>query len=191
MSKKKMLFNGNNFFSFGIGTTTESEAFILNAGLTNSTEKDAIRELVNNLIGYSIWSKFKAVYPMVGGTASSQKFNLINPLNSDLAFRLSFQGTWVHSATGAKPNGTNAYASTFLNPLTDMSLNNNHISYYSRTEITETGKSEMGVVGALFNTSVLLLAFRRNTGFTSVFNLGQALTSEIATTNAIATTKSA
>jgi hypothetical protein len=57
----------------------------------------------------------KALYPFVGGTASQHKFNLKNPLDTDAAFRLVFNGGITHSSTGVKGNGTNAYYQTFIN----------------------------------------------------------------------------
>jgi hypothetical protein len=77
----------------------------------------------------------KALYPFVGGTASTHKFNLKNPVDSDAAFRLVFNGGWTHSSTGANPNGTNAYADTFYNPNTSALLNDASLSFYSREDI--------------------------------------------------------
>lgn len=111
----------------------DAQAFITAAGITNTTQQNAINQLVLDLKSYSIWTKFKALYPFVGGTATTHKFNLKNPLDTDAAFRLVFSGGWVHSSTGALPNGTNAYADTFLIPLSNLSQNSTHISVYSRT----------------------------------------------------------
>lgn len=109
------------------------------AGVTLSdTEKTAINTLVVNLKAANIWSKMKALYPFIGSTATSQKFNLINPADTNAAFRLSFQGGWTHSSNGATPNGTNAYANTFLNPST-LTLNNTHNCIYIRTNVDELG----------------------------------------------------
>jgi len=112
---------------------SDAQAFITAANITDSTQKTAINQLVTDMKGYGLWSKMKAVYPFVGGTAASHKWNLKNPLDTNAAFRLVFSGGWTHSNTGAKPNGTNAYADTFLTSSTSLSLNNAHISYYSRT----------------------------------------------------------
>jgi hypothetical protein len=67
--------------------------------------------------------------------ASQFKYNLVNPVDSDAAFRLVFNGGWTHSSNGATPNGVNAYADTKLNENTIMTLNSTHLSYYSRTNI--------------------------------------------------------
>lgn len=65
--------------------------------------------------------------------ANQFKYNLVNPVDSDAAFRLVFNGGWTHSANGATPNGTNGYADTKLVPSSVLALNNAHLSFYSRT----------------------------------------------------------
>ena len=109
----------------------DAQAFITAAAIADPTQQAAINTLVVDLKGYSIWTKMQALYPMVGGTASTHKFNLKNPLDTDAAFRLVFSGGWTHSANGALPNGTNAYADTFITPSTSLSLNSTHISYWA------------------------------------------------------------
>jgi hypothetical protein len=111
----------------------DATAFIAAAGITNLTQAAAISTLVNDLKTYGLWTKMKALYPMVGGSAASHKFNLKDPRDLDIAFRLTFNGGWTHSATGALPNGSNGYAETWLNENNVLTLNNEHISYYSRT----------------------------------------------------------
>lgn len=114
----------------------DAQAFITAAAITNPTQQTAINTLVLSLKANGIWTKMKAIYPFVGGTATSHKFNLKNPLDTDAAFRLVFNGGWTHSANGATPNGTNAYADTFLIPSTNLITNNFNYSYYSRNTTT-------------------------------------------------------
>jgi hypothetical protein len=128
----------------GITTDADAQAFITAAAITDPTQQAAINTLVVDLKGYSVWTKMKALYPMVGSTASQQKFNLKDPRDLDAAFRLVFSGGWTHSSTGALPNGTNAYADTKLNPLLNLSQNSTHISYYSRTN-NDANSVEIGV----------------------------------------------
>lgn len=134
----------------------DAQAFITATGITDLTQKNAINQLVLDLKGYSIWTKFNALYPMVGGTATTHKYNLKNPLDTNAAFRLSFVGGWTHSANGVLPNGTNAYADTFFNPVTQsIAQNNFFLSAYSRTNSTlgapyEIGNSDTWFSGAKF-----------------------------------------
>ena len=117
----------------GGGIDADAQAFITAASITDSTQQSAINTLVTQLKTYGIWAKLKAVYPFVGGTATSHKFNLKDPRDLDAAFRLVFNGGWTHSATGAKPNGTNGYADTKFIPSTNLGAYSVHLSYYSRT----------------------------------------------------------
>jgi hypothetical protein len=84
----------------------------------------------------------KAIYPFVGGTATTHKWNLKDPRDVDAAFRLQFNGGWTHSSTGADPNGTTAYANTFFIANSNLSLYNGHLSYYARENITVTGTTQ-------------------------------------------------
>ena len=111
----------------------DAQAFITAASITDATQQSAINQLVVDLKGYGIWIKMKALYPFVGGTASTHKFNLKDPRDLDAAFRIVFNGGWTHNSNGVTPNGTNAYADTKLNDNSTMTLNNAHISIYSRT----------------------------------------------------------
>jgi hypothetical protein len=84
------------------------------------------------------WAKFKGVWVYVGGTDSRHKWNIINPLDTNAAFRQAFFGGWTHGPTGAQPNGFNAYANTFLAPNGNQSLTSGHFSIYSRTVAAST-----------------------------------------------------
>tara|TARA_R110000868_G_scaffold117006_1_gene310959 strand:+ start:221 stop:1018 length:798 start_codon:yes stop_codon:yes gene_type:complete len=95
----------------------DAQAFITATGISG-TNASAINTLVIDLKAASIWSKMKALYPIIGGTATSHKFNLKNPLDTDAAFRLVFAGGVTHSSNGFEGNGTNGFANTFVNPNT-------------------------------------------------------------------------
>lgn len=122
----------------------DAYAFLLAINNTSSTIATAIDQLVVGLKNYNLWSKMKAVYPFVGGTATTNKYNLINPVDSNSAYRLIFGGGWTHTSSGATPNGINAYADTNLIPFTALTANSNHISYYSIVN-NNNGLFDMGV----------------------------------------------
>ena len=144
---------------------TEAQAFITAAGITASTQISAVTQLVTDLKTYGLWSKMKAIYPFVGGTANAHKFNLKDPLDSNASFRLSFIGGWVHSATGAKPNGTNGYADTFLTQIEAGGYSDIHLSYYSRTNnVAAAQMVEMGRGSGLVSNSYTNAYFRLSTG---------------------------
>ncbi len=126
-----------SFVSAG-GTDADAQAFIMAAGITDATQQSAIITLVTDLKGYGIWSKMKAIYPFVGGTSSTHKWNLKDPRDLDAAFRLVFNGGGTHSSNGWLPNGTNGYANSYFNPNTNLIINSGHIAVYSRTQIATT-----------------------------------------------------
>jgi len=123
----------------GGGVDPDAQAFITAAAITNPTQQSAINTLVVDLKGYNIWTKFKAIYPIVGGSSSTHKWNLKDPRDLDAAFRLTFTNSWTHSSTGMTPDGVSAFANTFLVPSTNLSLNSTHISSYLRTNLQFAG----------------------------------------------------
>ena len=159
--------------SGGGGIDADAQAFITAASITDSTQQSAINTLVTQLKTYGIWTKMKALYPMVGGTATSHKFNLKDPRDADAAYRLVFNGGWVHSSTGAKPNGSNTYANTGLVPNTVLQTNSTHLSYYSRTNVLEASNEIMAGNGG---SSIIDLYVRFTNGnmlsriYTSTFS---------------------
>jgi len=147
-------------------------AFINAAGITNLTQQQAIIDLVIDLKGFGLWTKMKAIYPFVGGTATTHKYNLKDPRDLNAAFRLVFSGGWTHSSTGALPNGTNAYAETYLTPSTSLSQNSSHLSYYSRTNAS-TNSSEIGSIANDATRGIYLLYSYSGSAFKS-FNSAQS-----------------
>jgi hypothetical protein len=111
-------------------------AFMTAAGITDTTQKDAINTLVLDLKAASIWALLDVFYPFVGGTATTHKYNLMNPLDTDAAFRAIFNGGITHSSTGMLPNGTTGYVDTNYNPYTIYGpggSNNQAMGWYCRT----------------------------------------------------------
>ena len=149
-----------NPYAFGVSYDPDAQAFFTASGLTGATNLTAINNLVVALKGFGIWSKMKAIYPMIGGTAALHKWNLKDPRDLDAAFRVVFLGGWTHSATGALPGGVNGYADTKLNMSTNYSVNTSvHISYYSRTSGAFTTQ-DMSVFNG---TTFTALAIQRGT----------------------------
>lgn len=143
---------GFNAVSRGVAFDPDALSFITAASITDATQQGAVNQLVLDLKAASIWSKMKAVYPFVGGSASSHKWNLKDPRDLDAAFRLSFSGGWTHSANGADPNGTNAYADTFFNPST---WTNEHLSFYSGENTATATAIDIGSVSSSSNRYLL------------------------------------
>lgn len=119
-----------------ISYDADAEAFFTAASITDTTQKSAVNQLVLDLKGYNIWSKIKALYPIVGGSAGSHAVNLKTPGT----YNLTFSTGWTHANTGMTP--TSAYADTALAPSTAFSATDNkHLSFYSRTNATTSSNS--------------------------------------------------
>ena len=127
----------------GGGVDPDAQAFITAASITDPTQQRAINQLVVDLKGYNIWTKMKGIWPFVGGTATTHKWNLKDPRDLDAAFRLLFINGWTHSANGALPNGLNGYANTNFPTNLFTSANNFGIGSYTRTNTI--GGAEIGV----------------------------------------------
>lgn len=138
---------------------SDAQAFITAAAITDATQQTAINTLVVGLKTDSLWTKMLAVYPFVGGTAAQHKYNLKNPQDTNAAFRLNFSGSWTHTPSGSKPDGTTAYANTFLAPSINLSLgsvNGSSFSHYSRTNSVDAGTpygTKIGAANSSFNLS--------------------------------------
>jgi len=151
-----------NQFSF---YDPDALAFFTAASITDTTQKSAVNTLVLSLKSANIWTKMKALYPVVGGSASSHAVNLKQPGT----FTLSFATGWTHSSTGMTPNGA-TYANTNLVPSTaPLTLNNTHLSIYSRTS-SNLGVTDIGQYWVNGGTQayLLILAAGRSTDNNSV-----------------------
>lgn len=160
--------------SSGGGGDPDAEAFFTAAGITDQTQKDAVTQLVTDLKGYGIWDKASAIYPIVGGTASSHSYNL-----KDTA---SYQITWVnsptHSSTGVDYNGTTQYGDTNLNQLSVIAEDSEHFSVYILDNIDEV-RVDIGVTTSGGTGSMMYTRF--GTNFTGRNQGASASNSAVAT----------
>lgn len=125
-------------------TDRDALAFLEAAQIYNTNDQRAIVNLVRSLKRTGLWSKMAAIYPLIGGTASSHKWNLKDPRDVDAAFRLVFSGGWTHNSNGIIGNGTNSFADTKYNGLSSGSRNNWSRSIYSRTSTNTQTQIECG-----------------------------------------------
>jgi len=132
----------------GISYDADATAFFTAASITNTTQKSAVNTLVIDLKAANIWTKMKALYPVVGGSASSHAVNLKQPGT----FNLSFSTGWTHSITGMTPNGA-AFSTTNMNTSVNLTSNNAHVSYYITTEPSSNAQV---VIGNVDNTGSYL-----------------------------------
>jgi hypothetical protein len=148
----------------------DATAFLNVTGITDPTIKDAVNDLVIDLKSYGIWTKMKAIYPFVGGTATTHKFNLKDSRDLDASFRLAFSGGWTHSSNGALPNGTNGYANTFFVPSTNLVIGSQHLSVYNRTNNTPSRADSRDIGTEASNQSSFIATRRVDNLFISRMN---------------------
>ncbi len=116
--------------------------FIIAATITSSIQMYAIDRLVKRFKDSGLWNKFNAIYPFVGGTATTHKYNLKDPRDLDAAYRLTISAGWTHTSNGMI--GTGAVfgcpsCSTSLSPNSVLSSTDYHLSLYSRTNNQTSG----------------------------------------------------
>jgi hypothetical protein len=109
-------------------------------GSLTTTEQTATEQLVKDLKAYGIWTKMKAIYPMVGASAAACAQNL-----KSSSFTGTFTSGWTFASTGVTPNGTSAFMNTGLNASTQLSTPS-HLSKYTGTnDNTGTDEIDMGI----------------------------------------------
>lgn len=110
-----------------------------------TAEKTGTNQWFLDMDNYGLYTKVIAAWLMIGSTAGAHKWNAVSPLDTNGAYRLTWNGGWTHSSTGALPNGSDAYASTHMTPAASgITQNDVSISYYSRT--SGSGGRDMGTV---------------------------------------------
>ena len=138
------------------GIDPDAQAFITAAAITDPTQQSAINTLVVDLKGYNVWTKMKALYPFVGGTASTHKFNLKNPLDTNAAFRIVWSGGITHNSNGVTFGGVNGFGNTFLTPSL-LPQNSNSQMFYNRvlpTTVSYNGTNNF-LLGSYSNGTVI------------------------------------
>ena len=133
-------------------------AWIAATSETDTTIISALNTLETDLTTYGLTSKMKALYPFCGGTAAKHKFNFLDARDLDAAYRLTFSGGWTHSSTGALPNGTNAYANTFIIHKDVIPRDSGCLLYYSNSvgAVTSTDYYDMGAYSVSSNLAMLI-----------------------------------
>lgn len=114
--------------SSAYGTLTT--AWIAATGETDLTILGALNTLESDLTTYGLTSKMKALYPFVGGSSTKHSYNFINTSQ----YQITWYGGVTHNSNGITGNASNGYGDTGLNDDSILSLNNAHISIYSRTD---------------------------------------------------------
>ncbi len=109
--------------------------FVTASGISG-TDSTAIDYLVRALVDSSLIDSMYAIYPIAGDVDTIHRLNLLSPYDADTSYRLTFNGTVTHDATGMVGNGTTGYGNTHFSPYSEMNINSYHISFTSATNST-------------------------------------------------------
>lgn len=124
-------------------------AFLAAAGVSDPTIGAALDTLVATLKSDGIWTKLDAIYPFVGGTAFTHKFNLKNPADTDAAFRITWAGTVTHDANGITGDGSTGYGNTHYDPSVQIPANEGSLGVY----VQSNGSLTTGEIGCIVSGS--------------------------------------
>ena len=118
--------------SLDFGIDADAQAFFdrvtTAGGSLSNTEKTAVNQLVLDMKSYLIWTKMKAIYPMVGASAAACSQNL-----KSSSFTGTFNGGWTYASTGVTGNGTTGYMNTGISASGQLSISSAHMSSYNNT----------------------------------------------------------
>ncbi len=163
-----MILATHGLIAGNITLDSDAQAFITAAGITNTAEKLAVNYLVVQLKSLTVWTRLIALYPFVGGTATSHMYNLKNPLNTDAAFRLTFGGTVTHNSNGVTFSSSNGFANTHVIPNTHFVANKESIGLYSRTAAASPTVNEVDMGCAAGSTTRDQMILRLSTDATQL-----------------------
>jgi hypothetical protein len=143
-------------------TTSDQDVknFITASGISDDyLTCSAINELVGDLKSYNIWNKMYLIYPFVGASASSSKYNLINT------------GSYIAAYTGSgnpiifNENGvtTNSASSSYINSYWFPNAVSNwstsaSLSIYSRTPQSQSYDMGTQIAGTTGNQTALIIS---------------------------------
>lgn len=140
-----------------------------------ATEKTAVNDLVVQLKSDASWGSMYFLYPFVGGTASSCKWNLKNPVDTDAGYRITWQNpsNATFSAEGVKGDGSTFAGNTHFNPST-FGGNERHLSVYTNQASSVAGYDMGCNAPGVGNNNVIITNFNNNTSYAGFGNFQTA-----------------
>jgi len=118
---------------------------ITSGGTVNATMSAATNTLFTDLKSNGLYSKMIAMYPYVGGTASSHSINAL--LNK--SFDITWNGGITHGISGTTANGTNGYGVTNFHPSNYVDKTKSSFGLY----ITQKGIKTSNNLHGTFNNA--------------------------------------
>jgi SPP1 family predicted phage head-tail adaptor len=177
-AQASLLATGTTTADLTVGSAFDADAAAFFARVTTAggtltaTEQNAVNTLVVQMKADGIWTKMKAIYPMVGASAAACAQNL-----KSSSFTGTFSSGWTFASTGVKPDGVSTFMDTTLLS-NDFTSNIGGFSCYTRTNDTTGLALEYGsidvhwIISWLSNSGGPGLGIMGNTykNFTSISN---------------------
>ena len=125
-------FSSNFRTNYTLPSTFDANAaaYFTAAGITDTTEKDAVNQLVLDLKGEgsttnnsNVWSSLDVIHPISPTSLAAATYNIKDPNTHNI--------TWfnspTHSVNGVNFSGSSVYGDTNYNPTLDGGLQDNHV----------------------------------------------------------------
>lgn len=121
----------------------DAQTFITAAGITDATQTAALCQLVVDLKSAGVWTSLNAIYPFVGGSATTHRYNLKNPTT----YQITWFGGVTHSANGVQFNNINSYGVPGYVESSIESVGNTSRAIYDRSNTIDFG-CQIGAQGS-------------------------------------------
>lgn len=157
------------------GSDTDYQAFITATGITQPTQSAALETLVSDLKSYGLWSKMKAIYPMV--TDKNNRF----AYSQALATTWNATNVYVTQSFTTAPDGTSTG-----NFVSESAVTDTHFIYQTISDGLVTGSEYVAsIYGKFLNRP--WIAMETNTGAKAWFNIQTGITGSLTGSNATIT----
>lgn len=151
-------------------STCDADAvtFLSTGGITDATITTAICQLVTDLKAAGVWSKLNAIYPFVGGSPTTNKLNLKNPLT----YIITWYGGVTHNSNGVTFNQINSYGDTNYIESSAETFAKTHKAIYDRSTAIDSaiqigtqsagGSNQRSFMYTAFGTSFIADCYNGN-----------------------------
>lgn len=172
----------------GHGRNIDAQKYIQAATLTDHTQQKAANTLTIQLKMFGLWSGSKAIYPLLGGTSTTMKWNLKDPQDTDAAFRITWNGTGTFASTGWTGNGSTGYGNTHIVPSTSLSTTSGNMSALIRNDPASGTGYDMGAsddAGLVDKIVTLIIGYADATAY-AIYGNPYSEGASVGSTNSIA-----
>jgi len=148
----------NSMSRGGSALDADVQAYITANGETDNTFIGHLNTLVLGLKSDGLYSGIQ-MWHIYRSSTTQTKFNFINPVDSDGANRLTFNGSFTINNDGMVRTSGNPYAETYFVPSSVQNVNSNGMTIVcgTNTNALTNDVEEMGAINSLTQSSILYL----------------------------------